>query len=95
MDKSYLKLSINDPNLNISEPPISALILQVKALPPSINSLTLYNLFRPFGPLFSCRTQFQDNKFKGALVQFYKQDDAEAAMNALVMFYIFLLILQY
>jgi len=82
----YLRLLINDPSKTIgSEPSSAAYILQVKSLPPSTTNIALYQLFRPFGPLFSCRIQLQqDNKFRGsALVQFFRQEDAENAMKSM------------
>ena len=84
--KTYLKLLINDPNAHGNEPMSNAYILQVKQLNvQTTTNFSLYNLFRPYGPLFSCRLQYQDNKFRGyALVQFFKQEDAEKAAQALV-----------
>ncbi|GES88513.1 polyadenylate-binding protein, cytoplasmic and nuclear [Rhizophagus clarus] len=82
----YLKLLINDPTKTMGNEPVStATILQVKALPQNTTNIALYTLFRPFGPLFSCRIQFQqDNKFKGnALVQFFRHEDADAATKAM------------
>jgi len=85
MENKYLRLLINDPSKTIgNEPTSAAYILQVKSLPQSTTNIALYQLFRKFGPLFSCRTQInqQDNKFKGyALVQFFRQEDAENAMK--------------
>ncbi|RIA95269.1 hypothetical protein C1645_493582 [Glomus cerebriforme] len=85
LNKSYLKLLIHDPISNTprNEPQSNAYILQVKSLPLNTNNLILYNLFRPYGPLFSCRIQIPNNKpFNGfALVQFFRQEHAEVAMS--------------
>ena len=89
-NKSYLKLLINDPNTNMPDPQSNAYILQVKNLPTNMTNLTLYNLFRPFGPLFSCRNQLKGGT---ALVQFFKPEDAQSAMSSLVnAYYVFFII---
>ncbi|CAG8623443.1 24494_t:CDS:2 [Dentiscutata erythropus] len=81
--KSYLKLNIIDPAISGQEPQAEALILQVKHLPLGTSNIIIFNLFRPFGPLFSTRLQYQEHKFKGcAMVQFFKQDDANKAKPA-------------
>ncbi|CAG8537621.1 12428_t:CDS:2 [Funneliformis mosseae] len=86
-NKTYLKLLINDPAnaSHVNEPSSNAYILQVKQLDiKSTTNFTLYDEFRKFGPLFSCRLQYQDNKFRGyALVQFFKQSDAEKAAETM------------
>ena len=89
-NNAYLKLLINDPDTHMNEPMSNAYILQVKQLTlQTTTNFSLYNLFRPYGPLFSCRMQYQDNKFRGcALVQFFRQEDAEKAAMALVNTYI-------
>ncbi|PKY39496.1 hypothetical protein RhiirA4_393547 [Rhizophagus irregularis] len=84
METKYLRLLINDPSKTIgNEPSAAAYILQVKSLPQSTTNIALYQHFRTFGPLFSCRIQIQqDNKFRGsALVQYFRQEDAENAMK--------------
>ncbi|CAB4394063.1 unnamed protein product [Rhizophagus irregularis] len=84
METKYLRLLINDPSKTIgNEPSAAAYILQVKSLPQSTTNIALYQHFRAFGPLFSCRIQIQqDNKFRGsALVQYFRQEDAENAMK--------------
>lgn len=84
METKYLRLLINDPSKTIgNEPSAAAYILQVKSLPPSTTNIALYQLFRTFGPLFSCRIQIQQpDRFKGyALVQYFRQEDAENAMK--------------
>ncbi|CAG8614646.1 12058_t:CDS:2 [Acaulospora morrowiae] len=82
--KTYLSLKITDPtNHSSSEPQSNAYILQVDQLPVTTTNLTLFDLFRPFGPLFSTRIQYPDKKNKGnwyALVQFFRQEDAERAI---------------
>lgn len=87
METKYLRLLINDPSKTIgNEPSAAAYILQVKSLPQSTTNIALYQHFRTFGPLFSCRIQIQqDNKFRGsALVQYFRQEDAENAMKNMV-----------
>jgi len=82
--KSYIKLHINDPANPGNEPQTEALILQVKHLPPNTSNIVIFDLFRPFGPLFCIRLQYQDHKFKGcALVQFFRQDDANKALSTM------------
>uniref|UniRef100_A0A1D1Y7I4 Polyadenylate-binding protein 1 n=1 Tax=Anthurium amnicola TaxID=1678845 RepID=A0A1D1Y7I4_9ARAE len=85
----YLKLLINDPDASIAEadPHSAAHILLVKQLPQNITNLTLYQLFRQFGPLFRVNQQDNNNnnKYKGsgssAFVQFFRQEDADNAME--------------
>ncbi|CAG8556907.1 149_t:CDS:2 [Diversispora eburnea] len=80
--KTYLKLQITDPMGHGIEPQANAYILQVRQLPLNTTNLSLYDLFRPFGPLFSARMQYQDNKFKGhAFVQYFKQEHADLAIR--------------
>ncbi|CAG8731735.1 13914_t:CDS:2, partial [Acaulospora morrowiae] len=84
--KTYLRLQITDPtNHSSNEPQSNAYILQVDQLPVTTTNLILFDLFRPFGPLFSTRMQYQDKKNKGngngnALVQFFRQEDADRAI---------------
>jgi len=81
-NKFYLKLLLNDPISSLgNEPQSNAFILQVKNLPQHTTNLALYDQFRPFGPLFSCRIQ---PPYKGmALVQFFRSEDAQAATATL------------
>ena len=88
-NKSYLKLLLNDPNMPGCEPQSNAFILQVKNLPQNMTNLALYDLFRQYGPLFSCRTQYPKGT---AFVQFFKPEDAQLATNSLVNVYVFFII---
>jgi RNA recognition motif-containing protein len=90
-NKFYLKLLLNDPISSLgNEPQSNAFILQVKNLPQHTTNLALYDQFRPFGPLFSCRIQ---PPYKGmALVQFFRSEDAQAATATLVNAHVFFII---
>jgi len=80
---TYLNLHINDPISGIydQQTQSNALILQVKQLSTTNTNISLFNIFRPFGPLFSVRMQVQDNKFKGsALIQYFRKEDADKAI---------------
>ncbi|CAG8458504.1 1021_t:CDS:2 [Acaulospora colombiana] len=80
---TYLKLRITEPT-NPNEPTSKAHILQVKHWPLNTSDFILYNLFRPYGPLFSTRMQYNEQKYKGyALVQFFRQEDANRALESL------------
>ncbi|RHZ75393.1 hypothetical protein Glove_214g46 [Diversispora epigaea] len=82
--KTYLKLQITDPMGHGIEPQANAYILQVRQLPLNTTNISLYDLFRPFGPLFSARMQYQDSKFKGhAFVQYFKQEHADSAIRSM------------
>lgn len=79
--KLQLKISNGYP-----EPEASAEILQIKNLPNSINNNTLYELFRPFGPMVLCKVLVeQDSTFKGsALIQYFNPENAQLAESIMV-----------
>lgn len=69
------------------EPEPSATVLQVKNLAPEVSSNDIYCLFRTFGPLGYCTVVSDEPNVDirgSALVQFYEQDDADAAVSELV-----------
>jgi RNA recognition motif-containing protein len=69
------------------EPEPSAIVLQVKNLAPDVTSKDIYCLFRTFGPLGFCTVVSDEPNvdIRGSgLVQFYEQDDADAAASELV-----------
>ncbi|CAJ0863381.1 834_t:CDS:10 [Entrophospora sp. SA101] len=80
---TYLSLHINDPTSGIYDlqTQTNALILHVRQLSTTNTNISLFNIFRPYGPLFSVRMQVQDNKFKGsAFVQYFRKEDADKAV---------------
>lgn len=83
-DGSRLHLYFTDGN---QEPEPSAIVLQVMNLAPNVTSKDIYCLFRAFGPLGFCTIVSDEPNVEirgSALVQFYKQDDADAAESELV-----------
>lgn len=81
---SRLHLYFTDGN---QEPVPSAIVLQVMNLAPHLTSKDMYCLFRAFGPLAFCTIVSDEPNVEirgSALVQFYKQDDADAAESELV-----------
>ncbi|CAJ0869427.1 1466_t:CDS:2 [Entrophospora sp. SA101] len=89
---TYLSLHINDPTSGIYDlqTQTNALILHVRQLSTTNTNISLFNIFRPYGPLFSVRMQVQDNKFKGsAFVQYFRKEDADKAVANLKAFAIY------
>ncbi|KAG2204540.1 hypothetical protein INT47_012599, partial [Mucor saturninus] len=81
-----LQLKINPPYGDYPEPEAHAGILHVKNLPNHIDNKSLYELFRPYGPMMLCKILLeQATTFKGnALVQYFNSEhaqDAEHIMN--------------
>ncbi|CAO3613292.1 unnamed protein product [Mucor hiemalis] len=83
-----LQLRINPPGTEMAEPEAHAGILFIKNLPQFMdNNNSLYELFRPFGPMILCKilVEQQGSTFKGtALVQYFFSEnaqDAEISMN--------------
>ncbi|KAI9265523.1 hypothetical protein EDC94DRAFT_517117 [Helicostylum pulchrum] len=81
-----LQLKINPPFGDNPEPEAHAGILHIKNLPSHTNNKSLYELFRPFGPMMLCKILVeQGSTYKGtALVQYFNSDntlDAEHNMN--------------
>lgn len=69
------------------EPEPSAVVLQVNNLASEVTSNDVYYLFRTFGPLGFCTVVSDEPNVDirgSALVQFYEQDDADAAESELV-----------
>jgi RNA recognition motif-containing protein len=83
-----LALKINNPSITLSEPEAHAGILHVKNLPHHINNnKSLYELFRPFGPMILCKILVveQQQIFKGtALVQYFNSQHAKDAETTMV-----------
>lgn len=66
------------------EPVPNAQIRQVKQLSANTDNATLYNLFRPFGPVHSAKLQLDNGRFRGfALVRMFEENDAERATSEL------------
>jgi polyadenylate-binding protein len=82
---SKLELHVRDPNGNVPEPTSDSLILHVKLLPSHYNSISLYQLFRTYGPLHSARMMYdKTGQIKNqANVQYYYQEHAQAAQKSL------------
>ncbi|RUS15201.1 hypothetical protein BC937DRAFT_92759 [Endogone sp. FLAS-F59071] len=79
-----LRLGIYPPG-DAPEPESTAHILQVKQLSLTTDNIKLYNLFRPYGPIYWCRLALDGGAFKGvALVQYFKQEDADSAQEDLL-----------
>lgn len=84
-----LQLRINPPGTEKkSEPEAHAGILFIKNLPHSMNNNnSLYELFRPFGPMILCKilVEQQGSTFKGtALVQYFFSEHAQEAEISMV-----------
>ncbi|KAI9032663.1 hypothetical protein CLU79DRAFT_727352 [Phycomyces nitens] len=73
-----LQLSIYSFESNRPEPKPLAEILYVRNLPPQTNNRSLYDMFRPFGPMNICKVLVeQGHEFKGtALILYFKSEDA-------------------
>ncbi|OZJ05866.1 hypothetical protein BZG36_00932 [Bifiguratus adelaidae] len=79
--KFTLKLRIKDPKKG-EDPLPSGTILSVSELPSIVDNTHLHELFRPFGPLYMCRTLLEGGKFRGnALVQFFDDQHARSAQE--------------
>lgn len=75
------KLSCND----LSDPQPKGLILEVRNLPVHIDHNTLYDIFRPFGPLSICKPITEDGAHRGkALIQYFYKEDSDASFTELV-----------
>ncbi|KAL0090560.1 hypothetical protein J3Q64DRAFT_1636589 [Phycomyces blakesleeanus] len=83
---SFLQLLIYSPESNRPEPKPSAGILYVKDLPPQTNNVSLYDIFRPFGPMNICKILVeQGHELKGtALLLYFKSEDAAHAEQTMV-----------
>lgn len=81
-----LQLKINPPYGDYPEPEAHAGILHVKNLPNHIDNKSLYELFRPFGPMMLCKILLeQATTFKGnALVQYFNSEHAQDAEHLMV-----------
>jgi polyadenylate-binding protein len=81
-----LQLKINSPSGDNPEPEAHAGILHIKNLPCNTNNKSLYELFRPFGPMILCKILLdQSSTFKGAaLVQYFHSEHAQHAQDAMV-----------
>ncbi|GAB5586134.1 hypothetical protein Unana1_01034 [Umbelopsis nana] len=82
-DGSRLHLYFTDGD---QEPEPSAVVLQVNNLASEVTSNDVYYLFRTFGPLGFCTIVSDEPNVDirgSALVQFYEQDDADAAESEL------------
>ncbi|RIB13014.1 hypothetical protein C2G38_2144769 [Gigaspora rosea] len=80
-NKKLGQLYIIDPTIPGNEPQSEALILRVKNLPLNFTNSILFDIFRPFGPVFCVKLSYKDNRFKGyGFVQFFKQKDADKAL---------------
>lgn len=84
-DGDKLILHITHPNTKTSPKP-EAMILQAKHLPLHTNNNSLYDLFRPYGPIHLCKTVAENGSaFEGtALIQYFRQLDADSALGAMV-----------
>lgn len=77
---ALIRLSPYPPTHPSTLPAPSALPRIVKQLPPDFTDSQLYDLFRPFGPLASVRTQVGFGGGKDtAIVEFWREEDAKAA----------------
>lgn len=81
-----LQLKINPPFGDNPEPEAHAGILHIKNLPSHTNNKSLYELFRPFGPMMLCKILVeQGSTYKGtALVQYFNSDNALDAEHSMV-----------
>jgi hypothetical protein len=86
-DGDKLQLHINHPSQGANPEP-EAFIIQAKHLPLHTNNSSLYDLFRPYGPIYLCKTVAENGSaFEGtALIHYFKQLDADSALGALVRF---------
>ena len=93
-----LQFKMNSPLGDCPEPEAQAGLLNIKNLPIHINNKSLYDLFRPFGPMILCKILVeQGSTFKGtALVQYFHSEDAKVAESSMVMLlFIFMLYLYF
>jgi len=83
-DGDKLQLHINHPNVAANPKP-EAIILQAKHLPLHTNNNSLYDLFRPYGPIQLCKTVAENGSaFEGtALIHYFRQLDADSALGAM------------
>ncbi|KAI7862928.1 hypothetical protein BDF14DRAFT_1848912 [Spinellus fusiger] len=66
------------------DPEPQGAILQVKGLGLQVDNHELYNLFRPFGPLFLCKPIVDSVGFRGtAFIQYFFEEDSENAQQHL------------
>lgn len=67
------------------EPQAEGPILEVRNLPIHIDHNTLYDIFRPYGPLSICKPITEDGAHRGkALVQFFYKYDSDSSVSDLV-----------
>lgn len=64
--------------MTLVEPRVEANILQIKNIP---NKVVLYELFRPFGPISSCKISEGSTT---ALLQYFKSENAYDAQQMMV-----------
>lgn len=75
------RLSFND----LNDPQPEGYILEIRHLPTHMDHNSLYDIFRPFGPLSICKPIAENGTLKGkALVQFFYKEDSDVAVNGLV-----------
>ncbi|GAA5805551.1 hypothetical protein HPULCUR_011070 [Helicostylum pulchrum] len=66
------------------EPLAEGPILEIRNLPPHIDHNTLYDIFRPYGPLSICKPILEDGTHRGkALVQFFYKQDSDSSVSDL------------
>ncbi|CAO3689073.1 unnamed protein product [Rhizopus stolonifer] len=62
----------------------NANLLEVNGLPEYFDDNKLYDIFRPFGPLYLCKCVMIDGLFKGnGFIQFFRQNNSDEAQNNL------------
>lgn len=77
------RLSFND----LNDPQPEGYILEIRHLPTHIDHNTLYDIFRPYGPLSICKPITEDGAHRGkALIQFFYKEDSDNAVSNLVSF---------
>lgn len=70
------------------EPQAEGPILEVRNLPNHIDHNTLYDIFRPYGPLSICKPITEDGSHRGkALVQFFYRYHSDSSVSDLVSFF--------
>lgn len=91
-----LQLKINPPYGDYPEPEAHAGILHVKNLPNYVDNKSLYEIFRPFGPMMLCKILLeQATTFKGtALVQYFNSENAQDAEHSMVKLLIYVIFLK-
>ncbi|GAN06588.1 conserved hypothetical protein [Mucor ambiguus] len=81
-NQTVLKFKLSSNDLNDPQP--EGYILEIRHLPTHMDHNSLYDIFRPFGPLSICKPITEDGTLKGkALVQFFYKEDSDVAVNSL------------